>query len=435
MCGVLVVVASCSSSRPAELPEPAWRAGDERFAVYVVSAQADGPAGAEAADMDGDGDLDLVVNFFGDRPDDAGPVEFPPGGITVYRNDGDLASWTPVPVYTRADAQFFLNEATPTDMDGDGDLDLLVAGGFFVCEFNPEIGPCGALFWLESDGDEWLRHDIVAPDSMHFYHRALLADLDGDGLRDLVTVAETFDDAIAQWHPGQSDGSRFASSPHLIGRGGGSLPTLYDIDSDGDLDLASGEFFLEGNSFVWFEQIGPPSGANPPGVWQRHVMDDTLGRTIQLSVVPDLWGDGIDGWIGSNHVNNVSRDPEPLSGIYRLSPPSDPRDRWHVELVSDGIVSRPIEGLNFQAAPGVFAWGDVDDDGDVDLTVSGDGDPRVFWFEQLDSGEFLQHTLREGFGQAAGGVVADLDGNGDSEVVFTSYDTGEVLIFDYQPSS
>ncbi len=89
-------------------------------------------------------------------------------------------------------------------------------------------------------------------------------------------------------------------------------------------------------------------------------------------------------------------------------------------------------GLNYQAAPGVFSWGDVDDDDDIDLTVSGDGDPRVFWFEQLEAGEFRQHTLREDFGQAAGGLVADLDGNGDAEVVFTSYDTGEVLIFDYR---
>ena len=48
-----------------------------------------------------------------------------------------------------------------------------------------------------------------------------------------------------------------------------------------------------------------------------------------------------------------------------------------------GIVSRPTVGTAFQAAPGVFSWGDVDDDG-------------------------------------------------DHEVVFTSYETNELLVLDYQ---
>ena len=435
VCGLLAGAAACSSSPEVELPEPAGRADDARFAFYVVDTAADGPAGVEAADMDGDGDLDLVVNFFGDRPDDAGPIEFPPGGITVYRNDGDLASWTKVPVLTRADGNYFLNEAVPEDLDDDGDFDLLVSAGFFVCEFNPEIGPCGALFWLEQTGDGWVRHDIVEPGTIEFFHRVLLTDIDGDGLEDLVTVGETVDDAYAQWYPGTAGGTGFEPTPHPIGQGGGSLPVIHDIDGDGDLDLASGEFFLAGNSFVWFEQVETPSAARPAGEWQRHVIDATLGRTIQLAAIPDLLGEGTVGWIGSNHVNNVSRDPEPLSGIYLLTPPDDLRQPWEPKLISDGIVSRPIEGINFQAAPGVFWWGDVDDDGDIDLTVSGDGDPRVFWFEQTGVGEFRQHALRTEFGQAAGGLVADLDGNGDSEVVFTSYDTGEVLIFDYRPQS
>jgi hypothetical protein len=34
-------------------------------------------------DIDGDGRLELVVNEFGERPDDAGPTEFPPGELSI----------------------------------------------------------------------------------------------------------------------------------------------------------------------------------------------------------------------------------------------------------------------------------------------------------------------------------------------------------------
>ncbi len=403
---------------------------DQRFSVTVVDRFADGPAGTEVADMDGDGDLDLIVNSYGWRGIDPLPVQFPPGSITVYLNGGDgLDDWTAKPVITREYGVYFPNEALPHDIDDDGDLDLLISTGFFVCEFNPEVGPCGGLFWMEHTDDSWVRHDIVPYGSPDFYHRTEFVDVDRDGIDDLVSVAELLDDAEAQWFRGLEEPGRFESTPRVIGQGGGSLPVVHDVDGDGDLDLASGQYFLEGQSYVWFENVAPPSDAHRAGVWERHTITDTQGRTIQLSVIPNLYGDGTDGWVGSNHVPALEAPDDTKAGIYVMTPPSDPRLPWDQREISHNIESRPTVGAAFQAAPGVFSWGDVDDDGDIDLTVSGDGDNRVFWFEQTTPGQFVQHVLAESFGQAAGGSVADLDGDGDHEVAFTSYETHEVLIF------
>ena len=76
-----------------------------------------------------------------------------------------------------------------------------------------------------------------------------------------------------------------------------------------------------------------------------------------------------------------SSSKKPIAGIYLLEPGSDPTQPWAPTLLTGGIVSRPTVGTAFQAAPGVFSWGDVDDDG---------------------------------------------------EVVFTSYETNELLVLDYQ---
>ncbi len=415
-----------AASQTPELRAPTTPA-DDRFSVITVTADGNGPAGAEPADMDGDGDLDLVMNFFGDRGENPGPIEFPPGGITIFWNQGSLDSWIAEPVIAPDDGEYFPNEALPRDMDSDGDLDIMVGSGFFVCELNPEIGPCGALFWLENADGDWIRRDIVPAGSTGFYHRSEFADLDGDGIDDLITVAEFQADAQAEWYRGTGEGVQFETEARVIGQGGGSLPVAHDVDGDGDIDLASGEFFLEGSSYAWFENLAPPDDANPAGSWARHEIDASVGRTIQIAAIDDLYGDGTVGWVGSNHVPN--REGSLPASIHLLTPAEDPRDHWEVTPISDNILSRESVGTAFQAAPGVFSWGDVDDDGDIDLAVSGDGDNRIFWFEQTAPGEFEQHVLAENLGQAGGGIVEDLDGDGDHEIVFTSYETHELMIF------
>ena len=125
----------------------------------------------------------------------------------------------------------------------------------------------------------------------------------------------------------------------------------------------------------------------------------------------------------------MTGEPEPPSVVSLLTPPSDPTQAWAHRPISEGIESRPPEGVSFQAAPGVFGHGDIDGDGDEDLALSGDGDDRVFWLEQTAPGTFATHVLATGFGQAAGGAVVDLDGDGRAEVLFTSDETGQLIVF------
>ena len=290
-----------------------------------------------------------------------------------------------------------------------------------------------AQYWFEQTADGWVRHDVISPGNERFIHEGLPVDVDQDGDLDLVSVLESMrtpfgTDYAAEviWFEALEPG-RFATEPHRIGDGLGSLVEPHDVDGDGDVDLISGEYFAGlGASYTWMEQVEAPSSDQPAGVWVRHLIDDQSGPSIQFTLIEDLFGDGVTRGVGSNHTNTTSNPDDPASEVAVYTPTADPRAPWTKQVISDDIISRPGTGV---AAPGIFGYGDADNDGDIDLVVSGDGDPRIFLFEQTAPGEFVQHTLETNLGQAGGTLIEDLDGDGDNELLVTGYEDNVLFIY------
>jgi hypothetical protein len=364
-----------------------------------VVGQLPGAAFSTLADLDGDGRPEVVANSFG-TVTGFGPTAG--GTVASYRRDG--RRWLRTAVVTPADGIQFPNEPTLTDVDGDGRVDLVQPGGFFIC------GACGSLsWWRQEPGSRWTRHDLVPVGSPLFFHHAEVADLDGDGLRDLVTVGETATSATTMVFLGVSDG--FSTTPRVLGEGLGSLPVVTDVDGDGDLDIASAQYFSRNGSFAWLENVA--------GAFVKHVIAADLGGAIQLSLVPGI------GWVGTNHTNTTSGPPgTPASAVFLLTPGADPRLPWSVRPISSGITSRADSGGGQQqGAPGVFGWGDVDGDGDNDLAVSGDGDRHLYLLRQTSPGEFRTEVIADQRGQAGGGKVLG------RSVLFSSYDAGLVALY------
>lgn len=399
-------------------PAPGVPASPIEFVDHLV-ANVDGASFVGVADVIGDSEPELIASGFG-------PVLGGPGSVTIYERVSGLDTWAATPVVGPADDLPFPNEAHVEDVDGDGLADVIVPGGFFICEFTGE--PCGSLSWWKQLPDgTFERHDIVPPGDARFYHRAVLVDFDGDGITDVVTMGETSSTGRTYWFKGTALGgdARFDPTPLEIGRSGGSLFVVADVDGDGDLDVASPSLF-GGNYYFWLERVAEPSATEPAGVFERHVFGGWIAPGFQLSLIEDLYGDGTARWVTTNHVNPVFNGGSPPAGVFELIPPADPTDPWANVLLSRGITSRPVPNYG---SPGVFGYGDVDGDDDIDLAVSGDGDDRVFWLQQRPDHTFATYVVDDGMGQAGGGNVADLDGDGTAELVFSSYENDVVKVY------
>ena len=383
-----------------------------------------GPAFSEAVDLKEDGNTSLVISLFG-RSDG-----FALSNGSLIRLD--VESGEREVLLSEDEGYKWPNSIEKADIDMDGDMDLMIGFGFLTCQLNPFTGPCGALTWLENKGTEWQPHDIVRGDSF-FFHHPLVLDVDQDGIEDILAVKESYATPFGSvaaaelyWWKGLGGGT---FGPEIfITEGLGSLPQLWDIDSDGDMDIISGEYFADLDvSYVWLEQKSPPTENNPQGEWERHIIDDNSGLSIQVRMIPNLYGDGIARAVGSNHTNTQKSSPDPWpSELAIYTPTEDPRQPWSKETIYDEFVSN---SASTQAAPGIFQVGDIDDDGDLDILISGDGDPRVLWFEQTQAGRFEGHELEPDLTQAGSIQITNLIGDDNTELVVSGYDDNVVFVY------
>ena len=364
---------------------------------------ADGPMWVAADDLDGDGQMDLVVANYsnGTWTEMESFVYY--GGLKNRDYQKSPAEWAFYPFKKRitlpgANAQ----KPAIADLNKDGYKDIVFAfsGGFWEYrdKTKKDLSP-SRIYWGGAQG--------FTPD--HFSYILTqdatdvdIADLDADGWLDLVFANGSGDSSFVYY--GSPKGFSDLELTRLPTRKAHAV-AIGDVDNDGDLDI------------VFANEAGPVSvaytgikGRFDPS---RYVEFPTY--TAKDVVMADFNRDGFSDLFFTNHQHALSGDP------YLAN-----------RLIDSYLYFGSEHGFsndNRQAIQTIGAWGanaaDLNSDGWVDLLVCNFQEhysyevPSFVYWNGPDGFQTTRRTCLYEHG-AQGNAIADFDGDGHLDVLITS---------------
>lgn len=284
---------------------------------------------AAAADIDGDGRLDLAVGADWQSTNTSGG-----GTLQWIGRDRAAASAAAAWKLTRIGEEPTLHRIRWGDVDGDGKPELIVAPLHGRGTKAPTWDGNGArvlVFHIPKDpaNDAWPME--IADDSLHIVHNLLVTDFDGDGQQDILTASREGVHVLTRNPNGQWTKMRIgegAPGEIKMGRLGGKR------------HLATVEPW-HGNSIVVYEEHS--------GLWPRRVIEDGLTGAHALG-----WGD-FDG-DGEDELAVGWRDKKFGVAVYKRGPDG----AWSKSMVDEGGMAAEdltVADLNGDGRPEIVAAG------------------------------------------------------------------------------
>ncbi|MEC7280042.1 MAG: FG-GAP-like repeat-containing protein, partial [Candidatus Thermoplasmatota archaeon] len=344
---------------------------DPSYTASDIDTSADGARGVHVADMDGDGDLDIVL---ASTYDDT---------IAWYENDGAAdPSWTASDITTTLDGPWGVYV---DDVDGDGDLDVVSA-----------VAYDDTIAWFENDGADdpsWTTSVIAT--TANNARNVHVADMDGDG--DLDVVATSLDDKTVSWYEndGADDPSWTAADIDTNSDGAFGV-YVDDMDDDGDLDIVIGSAFDD--TIAWYENDG---AADPS--WTKSAIDTSADGARNLHV-GDMDGDGdLDIVAASAGDDTIA--------WYENDGAANPS--WTKSVIDSSL----------DAALSVYP-ADLDGDGDLDIVSASAFDHTIAWYQNNGAADpsWSGTDITTSATGARDVFVGDMDGDGDLDIVSASVD-------------
>ncbi len=340
------------------------------------------------ADIDGDGDLDVLS-----------ASRSISGGFNIawHENEDGLGNFGPPLI---VDVSFQESYAlTAADLDGDGDIDILATSLSL-----------DRLVWYENlDGLGNYSNDKIISSSVNNPLSVIAVDLDSDNDIDVITGATG--DGILAWH--ENDGSgNFGGAQVISSICNGWNVQTGDLDDDGDYDIVAS---ASGSTIIfWFENLdglgnfgseNPVASVTEPASTTNLFLVD-LDGDLDLDVIANpafprrlVWfeNDGSGNFgpeqiitsdlVGAFYLHAADLDNDGDNDVLYTSTPSAVENTSEVGwcenldgLGSFGPKQNIINTLTF--ATSVHA-GDIDGDGDMDVLSASQNDNTIAWYENL----------------------------------------------------
>jgi hypothetical protein len=363
--------------------------------------------GIHAADFDADADLDLVVAFQSGGDKIPGEdreygmvywlenVTAPPAAELVFR------------IHLLDDRQVTPKDAVVVRRTASGRTAVVIPG-YLSGE---------TVIYETSDGGNWRKLSLRSK-ALELPVRAVVADIDGDDLDDIVVTSISESGDKVGWFRQNAHGSASweevpmrVDLPPLIGVDAG------DVDLDGDMDLvcasehASRPFLLinaDGKGIEWKRDSIRVESPDSVRKWVARFSDKPVSQVHARFADVDADGD-------LDCVETSLRN-----GYLAWREQIGPRKGWKFHEIA-GCLGHAYS----------FDTGDVDRDGRLDIVVPSDGGEGVYVFRNVRGDGTLWEATRLGDGAGLNWPnivrLADFDGDGYDDIMSTDWGTRAVV--------
>ncbi|MDC7999600.1 T9SS type A sorting domain-containing protein [Aequorivita todarodis] len=381
----------------------------------------------ETADMDGDGDIDVILASSNDNT------------VAWYKNLDGNGNFGNAIIITQVAVR--VQSIKVSDIDGDGDGDILSASS-----------NDGKIAWYENlDGlGNFGPQNVIATEN--FASGLYSSDMDGDGDMDVFFTKDANYGKVF-WLKNLDGAGNFGPKQEIASYTNSGFEVVYtvDIDADGDQDV----FYSYASKVAWRENtdglgtLGPEQSVTDLALFMSDIIAVDIDNDGDLDIISSskydnkvAWYENLDGMgqfgpqnlitryamdvrsIVSGDLNNDGY-VDIISGSY-----DDGKLAWYKNQDGAGTFSLPISiAKNAYFISGIY-YEDLDNDGDLDLLTTSTGDNEIAWYPNLDGqGDFsYQHIISNSSLGSEFTSIVDLDQDGDKDIV--TFD-GEIVWFEH----